>query len=104
VFFALDSGTADSIVYDIPVEQTSSAADYQKWIGRVQAVESVTYIVTVPIVAAAVVALRSCREPRQHRAADRLSYRRQVTQRSGRSQSRLDPGVRSRAYQRWSRR
>lgn len=99
VFFALDSGAADSIVYDTLIEETGSAAEYEKWIGRVHVVESaalvssavlggllaavtsarVTYFVTVPIVAAAVLAFRRCREPRLHRAGERVSYRRQAT-------------------------
>jgi MFS family permease len=99
VFFALDSGTADSIVYDTVVEQTGSATDYQKWIGRLHVVESlalvssavlggllaaatsarVTYFVTVPVVTAAVLAFRRCREPRLHRAGERVSYRQQAT-------------------------
>jgi MFS family permease len=99
VFFALDSGTADSIVYDTLVEETGSATAYEKWIGRVHGVEAValvcsavlggllaavtsartTYFVTVPIVAAAVLAFRHCREPELHRAGERVSYRRQAT-------------------------
>jgi MFS family permease len=99
VFFALDSGTADSIVYDTLVEQTGSAEGYERWIGRVHAVESValvssavlggvlaaltsarvTYFVTVPVVTAAVLAFRFCREPRLHRAGEQVSYRRQAT-------------------------
>ncbi len=99
VFFALDSGTADSIVYDTLVEETGSASAYEKWIGRVHAVEAValvssavlggllaaltsariTYFVTVPIVATAVLAFGRCREPMLHRAAERVSYRRQAT-------------------------
>src|SRR3954452_2668516 len=87
-FFDLDSGTADSVVYDTVIEETGSAAEYEKWIGRVHAVESaalvssavlggllaaltsarVTYFVTVPVVTAAALAFRYCREPRLHRA------------------------------------
>ena len=98
VFFALDSGTADSIVYDTLVEETGSAAAYEKWIGRVHAVEAaalvssailggvlaaltsarVTYLVTVPIVTSAVIAFRCCREPLLHRATERISFRRQA--------------------------
>jgi MFS family permease len=98
VFFALDSGTADSIVYDTVVEETGSGAAYERWIGRVHAVEAAAlvvsallggvlaaltsartdYFVTVPAMLAAVLALRYCREPRLHRAAERTSYGRQA--------------------------
>jgi MFS family permease len=96
-FFALDSGTADSIVYDTLVEETGSGDGYEKLIGRLHVTESaslvvsavlggvlaaltsarVTYFATVPVVAAAVFAFRRCREPRLHRAAERVSFRQQ---------------------------
>jgi MFS family permease len=98
VYFALDSGIADSIVYDTLVEQTGSSDGYERWIGRVHAVEAgglvvsaigggllaaltsarVTYLVTVPLVASAAVAFCFLREPRLHRAGERVSYRCQV--------------------------
>ena len=73
VFFALNSGTADSIVYDTVVEETGSGDAYEKWIGRLHVVEAsalvtsallggllaavtsarITYLVTVPLVAIA---------------------------------------------------
>jgi MFS family permease len=98
LYFALDSGIADSIVYDTLVEQTGSSAGYERWIGRVHAVQAaglvvsaigggllaaltsarVTYLVTVPLVASAAVAFCFLREPRLHRAGERVSYRHQV--------------------------
>lgn len=98
VYFAMDSGTADSIVYDTLVEETGSADAYQAWIGRVHVVEAaalvissvlggvlaalfsarVTYFATVPVVALAVIAFLRCREPMLHRAVERVSYRQQV--------------------------
>jgi MFS family permease len=98
VYFALDSGLADSIVYDTLVEEVGSSEGYEKWIGRLHVVESCalvvsallggllaelssarsTYIATVPIVAGAAVAFWRCREPRLHRASERVSYRRQA--------------------------
>jgi MFS family permease len=98
LYFALDSGIADSIVYDTLVEQTGSSDGYERWIGRVHAVEAgglvvsaigggllaaltsarVTYLVTVPLVASAAVAFCFLREPRLHRAGERVSYRNQV--------------------------
>lgn len=98
VYLALNSGTADSIVYDTLIEETGSSAAYEKWIGRLHAVESAglvlsavlggllaelttvraTYFVTVPVVASAVLALRRCREPRLHRTTERVTYRQQA--------------------------
>jgi MFS family permease len=98
VYFALDSGMADSIVYDTLVEETGSGGEYEKWIGKVHIVESASlvasallggvlaaltsartdYFLTVPVLLAAVVALRRCREPRLHRAVEQVSYRRQA--------------------------
>jgi MFS family permease len=98
VYFALDSGTADSIVYDTLVEETGSGDDYEAWIGRLHVVEAValvvssvaggvlaavssprvTYFATVPLVALAAIAFSRCREPMLHRTAERVSYRRQA--------------------------
>jgi MFS family permease len=98
VFFALDSGTVDSIVYDTLVEETGTSDGYERWIGRVHGIEAaalvtsavaggllaaatsarVTYFVTVPLVASAIVAFFFCREPRLHRAGDRTTYRQQA--------------------------
>ena len=98
VYFALNSGIADSIVYDTLVEQTGSSDGYERWMGRVHAVEAfalvvsavgggllaaltsarVTYFATVPLVLSAAVAFAFCREPRLHRAGERLTYRQQA--------------------------
>jgi MFS family permease len=98
VFFALNSGTAESIVYDTLVEETGSGAAYEKWIGRLHGVEAAalvtsallggllaavtsartTYFVTIPLVATAILAFRRCREPQLHRAAERVSFREQA--------------------------
>jgi MFS family permease len=98
VYFALSSGTADSIVYDTLVEETGSGEDYELWLGRLHVVEAValvisallggvlaavvsarfTYFATVPLVASATIAFVCCREPKLHRAADRVSFRRQA--------------------------
>jgi MFS family permease len=98
VFFALDSGMADSIVYDTVVEETGCGTAYEKWIGRLHVVEAAAlvasallggllaavtsartdYFITVPLVLTAIAALRRCREPRLHRAAERVRYRRQA--------------------------
>ena len=97
-YFALSSGTADSIVYDTLVEETGSGDDYEAWLGRLHVVEAITlvissvlggvlaaafsarftYFATVPLVASASIAFLRCREPQLHRAAERVSYRRQA--------------------------
>ncbi|HEX3332872.1 MAG TPA: MFS transporter, partial [Acidimicrobiales bacterium] len=99
VFFALNSGTADSIVYDTVIEVTGSADAYEKWIGRIHVVEAsalvvsallggllaalssarITYLVTVPLVATAILAFRRSREPQLHRTAERVRFREQAT-------------------------
>ncbi|ONH31767.1 hypothetical protein BL253_08470 [Pseudofrankia asymbiotica] len=98
VFFALNSGTVESIVYDTVVEETGAGDGYERWIGRMHVVEAaalvasailggllaafasarVTYFATVPLIAAAALAFGRCREPRLHRRAERVTFRRQA--------------------------
>src|ERR671923_1738672 len=86
VYFALSSGTVDSIVYDVVLEETGSSDLYETWIGRIRMVESgafvasalaggvlagwtsarLTYFASGPIVAIAVVAFLRLHEPRLH--------------------------------------
>jgi len=95
VFFAMYSGTTESIVYDVVLEETGSGAGFQKQIGRVRMVESaalvssalaggwiasltstrLTYFLTVPFTLAAIVALLRFREPRLHKAGEHSSLR-----------------------------
>jgi MFS family permease len=97
-YFALSSGTVDSIVYDTVLEETGSSDLYETWIGRVRMVESAalvvsalgggvlaeltsartTYFATIPCVALAIVAFLRFDEPRLHRAAERTSLRSHV--------------------------
>jgi hypothetical protein len=94
-YFALSSGTVDSIVYDTVLEETGSSELYETWIGRVRMVESgafvvsalaggvlaeatsarTTYFVTLPFAAAAIVGFLRFEEPRLHRAAEPTSLR-----------------------------
>ena len=87
VYFAMYSGTVESIVYDVVVEETGTGDTYQGQIGRVRAIESaalvvsslaggwlaglagprLTYFATVPFAAVAVLAYLRFREPRLHR-------------------------------------
>jgi MFS family permease len=96
VYFAMNSGTVDSIVYDTVIEETGSPDLYERWIGRIRIVESaafttsalaggllagwtsprLTYFLTVPFVLASIVAFSRFREPRLHRAAEPLALRR----------------------------
>jgi len=95
VYFALSSGTVESIVYDTTLEETGDSADFERWLGRVRAAESIalvvsalvggilaaqvsprfTYFATLPLVAASVVALTFVREPRLHKHAEVLPVR-----------------------------
>lgn len=99
VYFAMNSGTVDSVVYDTVIEETGSSDLYERWIGRVRIVESaafttsaltggllaawtsprLTYFATVPFVLASIIAFSRFHEPRLHRAAEPLALRRHVT-------------------------
>jgi MFS family permease len=98
VYFALNSGTVDSIVYDVVLEETGSSDLYETWIGRVRMVESgafvasaltggvlagwtsprLTYFASVPLIALAIVAFLRFDEPRLHRAAEPAALRSHV--------------------------
>jgi predicted MFS family arabinose efflux permease len=98
VYFALSSGTVDSIVYDTVLEETGSSATYEHWIGRVRMVESAslvvsallggllagwtstrfTYFATVPFALLAAAAFLFFREPRLHRAGEPTPLRQHV--------------------------
>jgi MFS family permease len=98
VYFAMNSGTVDSVVYDTVIEETGSSQLYEKWIGRVRIVEGaafatsalaggllagwtsprLTYFLTIPFVLASVAAFVRFREPRLHRAAEPVAIRRHI--------------------------
>lgn len=98
VFFAMQSGTFESIVYDTLLEETGSSDDFERVIGRVRLTESialvasalagaviaelvslrVTYFLTVPLLIGAGVAVYFFREPRLHKAEESEPLRRQV--------------------------
>jgi MFS family permease len=87
VFFAMQSGTVESIVYDAVLEETGDSGAFESTIGRVRLVESgalvagalaggliaefaplrVTYLLTVPLLVGACLALLAFREPRLHK-------------------------------------
>jgi hypothetical protein len=98
VYFAMNSGTVDSVVYDTVLEETGSSDAYEKWIGRVRMVESaafavsalaggvlagltsprLTYFLTVPLALAAIVGLARFDEPRLHRSSEPVALRQHV--------------------------
>lgn len=95
VYFAMNSGTVDSVVYDVVMEETGSSDLYETWIGRVRMVESgafvlsalvggvlaewtsarFTYFASVPFMVLAVVAFLRFDEPRLHRSTEAVSLR-----------------------------
>jgi predicted MFS family arabinose efflux permease len=98
VYFAMNSGTLDSVVYDTVIEESGSAELYERWIGRVRIVESaafatsalaggviagwasprLTYLLTVPFALVAILAFRRFREPQLHRAAEPVALRQHI--------------------------
>jgi len=98
IYFAFSTGTVDSIVYDTVVEETGSNELYERWIGRIRAVESAafvlsslaggvlaqytsarfTYFVTIPLIGLAIIAFLRFDEPRLHQAAERVTLRSHV--------------------------
>ena len=98
VFFALQSGTFESIAYDTVLEETGDATLFERTIGRIRFVESAalvasalaggvlaevvplraTYFLTVPLIVVAGLALLRFREPRLHRPEDAQPLRHQV--------------------------
>lgn len=98
VFFAMQSGTVESIAYDTVLEETGDSDEFERTIGRIRFVESgalvlgalvggglaelvplrATYFMTAPLIALAMVALLGFREPRLHLAEDVEPLRRQA--------------------------
>ncbi len=98
VFFAMQSGTFESIAYDTVLEETGDRTLFERTIGRIRFVESVglvvsalaggllaevvplraTYFLTVPFIVAAGVALLRFREPQLHRAEEAEPLRQQI--------------------------
>ena len=98
VYVACYSGTLDSVVYDTVLEETGDGGDFQRRIGRVQAVEAValvasalaggwvaglleprvTYFLTVPFALASIAGYAHFREPRLHRSAEPVALRRHL--------------------------
>lgn len=87
-FYALYSGTYDTIVYDTVVEETGTGEHYQRYYGRIKLIESVGLVTsalagglvaghaglpaaffwTIPVALLSLVALAVFREPQLHKA------------------------------------
>jgi MFS family permease len=98
VFFAMQSGTFESIAYDTALEETGDGELFERIIGRIRFVESAglvvsalaggllaevvplraTYFLTAPFIVVAGVALLRFREPRLHRAEEPEPLRQQI--------------------------
>ncbi|QES46972.1 MFS transporter [Streptomyces venezuelae] len=98
VFFAMQSGTFEAVVYDTLLEETGSSDSFERVIGRVRVVESIalvasalaggviaevlslrdTYFLTVPPLIGAALALFFFREPRLHKTEEAEPLRRQI--------------------------
>ena len=99
VYFAMYTGTMDAIVYDTVLEEIGASDTFEQQIGRVRAVESaalvggalvggvvaeltsprLTYFLTVPFAALAVVALLRFVEPQLHKQEAGTSLRGQIS-------------------------
>jgi MFS family permease len=95
VFLAMRSGTLEAVVYDTVLEEIGDSDDFETRVGRVRLIESgalvvsalgggllaglttprLTYFLTIPFTALAVVALLRFREPQLHKAAEATSLR-----------------------------
>jgi MFS family permease len=98
VYLALRSGTLESIVYDVLLEELGAAARFEATIGRFRAVESAalatsavgggllamatsprfTYFATLPLLAASVVLIARFREPALHQVGERDPLSKQI--------------------------
>ncbi|TQM14493.1 MFS transporter [Pseudonocardia kunmingensis] len=90
VFFAMSSGTLDSVVYDTVLEETGDSAAFERQLGHSRLVNSAamvlssllggglaallgtraTYLLTVPVAVLSIVALLRFTEPTLHRPAE----------------------------------
>jgi MFS family permease len=98
-YFALQSGTVDSIVYDVLVEEAGHSDGFVREMARLRLLESialvssalaggviaalttprVTYFLTIPFAVLAIFALTRFKEPSLHRSTDAEPLRSQIT-------------------------
>lgn len=99
VYFAMQSGTFDAIVYDTVLEETGDSQGFESVLGRLRMIESgslvlgalgggalaaataprVTYFLTLPFLLVSTACLLAFREPRLHQAGEARSLRHHVT-------------------------
>jgi predicted MFS family arabinose efflux permease len=97
-YFALQSGTADSIIYDVLIEETGRSDGFERELGRLRLLESIalvssalvggivaalmtpriTYFLTVPFALVAMVVLSRLAEPNLHRSDESPPLRCQI--------------------------
>lgn len=90
VYFAMQSGTLEAVVYDTVLEVDGTSDRFERMLGRLKVAESaafvgsalvggvlaeltsprLTYVATIPFIVLSTVAFLSFREPRLHRSAD----------------------------------
>ena len=98
VYFALQSGTLESVVYDTVLEETGGSEAFERTIGQVRLIESIalvasalaggliaqfaplraTYFLTAPLLVLSAVMLLWFREPQLHKTAEREPLRAQI--------------------------
>jgi MFS family permease len=98
VYFALQSGTVDSIIYDVLVEETGHSDGFERQLGRLRLWEGialvssalagsglasitsarVTYFLTIPFAVLSIGALSRFTEPQLHRAEQPMPLRGQI--------------------------
>jgi MFS family permease len=98
VFFALQSGTLESIVYDTVLEETGDSEAFERTIGQVRLIESIalvgsallggliaefaplraTYFLTAPLLVLSALMLVWFREPQLHKTEEREALRAQI--------------------------
>ncbi len=99
ITIATESGTVDSMIYDLLIEETGEGSDFTRRIGRVRLLQGlgltagallggvlaeltaprITYFATIPPVLVAIAAALAFREPRLHRTEERVSLRQQTS-------------------------
>jgi MFS family permease len=95
VYFAMYSGTMDAIVYDTVLEETGAGEGFERRIGRIRLLESISlvgssllggwlagltsprlmYFLTIPFAALSILAYVKFREPLLHKATERVALR-----------------------------
>lgn len=88
IFAALSSGTYDAVIYDTTVEEHGNSKQFEKYLGRLKAVQGLTfvtgalfgayiassfnlrdpYLISIPLIAAAFFFLWKFKEPQLHKA------------------------------------